>query len=283
MLGQSKKFVVTGVLAVTLSLSLSTSFAANEIQSAQHNNKVNTEQYLDFAKKVEQQSIPTDKDKKEVLALNKKVVLKAEKYQKELLRDVAKQTDQEIKLLIENNDANNFNKTQGFGSIKKDRKSFKTKEIYVFISTSLKERNLLSLAKEAKKYGASLIMRGFVDNSYIKTAETLQNIIEKTGRGVSIDPELFKQFEVTEVPTFVVMAKDADANCVAGVACNILYDKISGNISLEDALSKIEAKGEVLIKENISENPPTDKATKSPLVKFRAVEAYQEYSCEKVL
>jgi type-F conjugative transfer system pilin assembly protein TrbC len=106
------------------------------------------------------------------------------------------------------------------------------KQIYIFVSSSMKKPNLIRLGKQAAAQGASLVMRGFVENSYLKTAAFLKEVIEKTGQGVAIDPSLFKAYRVTEVPTFVMVDGSS-------------YDKISGNISLDYAIQEIRNKGEV--------------------------------------
>ena len=106
------------------------------------------------------------------------------------------------------------------------------KQIYIFVSSSMKKPNLIRLGKQAAVQGASLVMRGFIENSYLKTAIFLKSVVEQTGQGVAIDPSLFKTYRVTEVPTFVVAEGD-------------VYDKLSGNVSLTYALKEIESKGEV--------------------------------------
>ncbi len=55
--------------------------------------------------------------------------------------------------------------------------------LYIFVSFSLGEKALLNLAQEAKRWNATLVLLGFIDGSYAKTARTLQNIIVKTGQG----------------------------------------------------------------------------------------------------
>jgi len=77
-------------------------------------------------------------------------------------------------------------------------------EFTLFVSFSLGEKALLNLAQEAKIYGATLVLRGFKDGSYAKTVHALQKIIQKTGQGFVIDPELFSLFSVTAVPTYVL-------------------------------------------------------------------------------
>ena len=60
--------------------------------------------------------------------------------------------------------------------------------LYVFVSFSLGEKALLNLAHEAKQFGATLVLRGFKDGSYLKAAQALQKIIQETGQGFMIDP-----------------------------------------------------------------------------------------------
>lgn len=89
-------------------------------------------------------------------------------------------------------------KPQGTNSLRES-----TSHLYVFVSFSLGEKALLNLAHEARQQGATLILRGFKDGSYIKTAHALQKVIHQTGQGFLIDPELFTLFAVTAVPTIV--------------------------------------------------------------------------------
>lgn len=77
-------------------------------------------------------------------------------------------------------------------------------ELTLFVSFSLGEKALLNLAHEAKIYGATLVLRGFKDNSYAQTVKALQKIIQEIGQGFIIDLELFSLFSVTTVPTYVL-------------------------------------------------------------------------------
>ena len=74
----------------------------------------------------------------------------------------------------------------------------------VFVSLSLSDNNLENIVREAKVRGWVPVMRGFKEGSYKKTAKYLSEMMRKTGYGVVIDPESFKEFEVKVVPTFVV-------------------------------------------------------------------------------
>jgi len=101
------------------------------------------------------------------------------------------------------------------------------KGFFVFVSLSMQEANLIQLAKEAKQYGAILVLRGLKNNSFRQTATALKNIIEKAENGLLIDPTLFRQHHVTHVPTFVLET-----------------DVIAGNISLAYALERMSQEGD---------------------------------------
>jgi type-F conjugative transfer system pilin assembly protein TrbC len=113
----------------------------------------------------------------------------------------------------------------------------------VFISLSLSDNNLENIVREAKVRGWVPVMRGFKEGSYKKTAKYLSEMMRKTGYGVVIDPESFKEFEVKVVPTFVV-AGVKEGGCskneekgnlgTDAASCNgTKYNKIAGNVSFE--------------------------------------------------
>lgn len=93
--------------------------------------------------------------------------------------------------------------------------------LYIFVSFSMPKESLKALAVEAKKHKAVLVIRGLIENSFLKTAMFLKNL----GEGVVLDPLLFQEYNVVIVPTFI------EAH-TAG------YKKISGNITLAYALEK---------------------------------------------
>jgi type-F conjugative transfer system pilin assembly protein TrbC len=81
--------------------------------------------------------------------------------------------------------------------------------ILVFVSFSMPEASLKSLAQEAQRtwtrgdasqqHHAVLVMRGLYQDSFVKTASKIQEL----GIAVDIHPELFETHHVTSVPTFV--------------------------------------------------------------------------------
>jgi type-F conjugative transfer system pilin assembly protein TrbC len=109
--------------------------------------------------------------------------------------------------------------------------------IYVFVSLSMPKPALIALNKEAAQLGAALVLRGLKDNSYQKTAFYLQDMIEKTGQGFLIHPELFKRYEIHQVPS-VVLATDT-------LSAEPIFDVVSGHIPIKTALLEIAEKGEL--------------------------------------
>ncbi len=116
-------------------------------------------------------------------------------------------------------------------------------ELYIFVSFSMGEKALLNLANEVQPYGATFVLRGFVDGSYAKTVQALQNIIVKTGQGFIIDPELFSLFNVTAVPTYV-LAKSFQLYAEERTQ-SPLHDRIIGHVSVPYALETFAQSGDL--------------------------------------
>lgn len=116
-------------------------------------------------------------------------------------------------------------------------------ELTLFVSLSLGEKALLNLAQEAKRWNATLVLRGFIDGSYAKTAKTLQNIILKTGQGFIIDSELFSLFNVEAVPTYI-LSKPFQLNALERTSTP-LHDRIQGHVSIQYALETFAKSGDL--------------------------------------
>lgn len=103
------------------------------------------------------------------------------------------------------------------------------KGLYIFVSFSLPERVIKDLSRQALRVGGTLVLRGLVDNDILKTAQKIQAL----GVDVEINPPLFETFKVEVVPTFVLKKSEQT------------YDKISGNVPLEEALETFAKGGEM--------------------------------------
>jgi len=115
-------------------------------------------------------------------------------------------------------------------------------DLYIFVSFSLGEKALLNLAIDAKRYGATLVLRGFIDGSYAKTAKALQKVIQKANQGFIIDPELFTLFAVTAVPTYV-LTKPFPLTALERLQTP-LHDRLQGHVSVQYALETFAPQGD---------------------------------------
>ncbi len=118
-------------------------------------------------------------------------------------------------------------------------------ELYIFVSFSLGEKALLNLAQDAKQFDATLVLRGFVDGSYTKTAKALQKIIQKTGQGFIIDPELFTLFAVGAVPIFI-LTNPFQLHAMERIQTP-LHDRMQGHVSARYALETFSQMGDLKV------------------------------------
>lgn len=149
-----------------------------------------------------------------------------------------------------------------------DNPGYGEARVLVFASLGMPRESLRQIFRDADRFGATVVLRGFPGNSVVKTGEVLREVMpsgEANGGvavdgaagaanpeasragGLAIDPTLFRRFKVEAVPVYVVLAEPL-ATCESqGCADDPLprHDRISGNISLSAALETIaRAKGD---------------------------------------
>ena len=107
-----------------------------------------------------------------------------------------------------------------------NKKSDMKNGIIVFVSFSMPKASLIELSDQSQKYGATLVMRGIHEGSFIKTKDKIMEINPK-GLHFDIHPDLFKQYGIKRVPTFVLVKNGKEVN------------RLSGNVTLEFANSKL--------------------------------------------
>jgi conjugal transfer pilus assembly protein TrbC len=106
--------------------------------------------------------------------------------------------------------------------------------IIIFVSFSMPKESLKTWMQEGSKIGASVVMRGLVNNSFKDTIGAIYDLIkDHQAHGIAIDPTLFKKFNIDKVPAVVVV--DSFEN----------YDVVFGNVTLDYALGVIANHGEV--------------------------------------
>ena len=98
--------------------------------------------------------------------------------------------------------------------------------IIVFVSFSMPKASLIELSDQSQKYGATLVLRGIHEDSFLKTKDKIMEI-NPQGLHLDIHPDLFKQYEIQRVPTFVLVKNGKEVN------------RLSGNVTLEFAHQKL--------------------------------------------
>lgn len=119
-----------------------------------------------------------------------------------------------------------------------DRTMMEGTNMVVFVSYSMPEASLKRIASEVAKVGGTMVLRGFV-NDNLKDTVAASQIYNNLGAQIQIHPELFKEFNVTQVPTFVLTKPGAPLEgCgVLGTACNN-YLKVEGDASMRAVLER---------------------------------------------
>jgi type-F conjugative transfer system pilin assembly protein TrbC len=114
-------------------------------------------------------------------------------------------------------------------------------DFLIFASFSMGEKNLENLIQLAASYNGAVILRGLKNGSFKETAAFLSKFFSEH-EGILIEPDLFLEYEVTKVPTFVLTKP-----CEEGlqVNCKTVYDKLTGMVSPRYALQKFSEKGEL--------------------------------------
>jgi type-F conjugative transfer system pilin assembly protein TrbC len=109
--------------------------------------------------------------------------------------------------------------------------------LMIFVSSSIPKSALKDLMVQAHQAGGVLVFRGIIGT--LRNTQQFLTSLSKENVSAIIDPRLFNIFNVTSVPTFVVLGKSVK-NCDEK-NCNFtpLHDRVSGNITLNYALEEM--------------------------------------------
>jgi type-F conjugative transfer system pilin assembly protein TrbC len=118
--------------------------------------------------------------------------------------------------------------------------------VYVFISFSMPKESLQQWAAQAKKVHAPLVIQGLVDDSFTKTQQAVAALSSENQSGVVLDPRLFRQYHIQQVPAVVVVNPSALKPCLPNQSCwnPEVNDVIIGDVGLEGALQAIADRGD---------------------------------------
>lgn len=113
--------------------------------------------------------------------------------------------------------------------------------LMVFISFAMPEAALARLAEQASRTQATLVLRGLVDGSLVRTASRVHSLIGTRKTAVQIDPQAFDRYAVAQTPSFVLTREGASAMPCATGLCPPAegYVIVAGDVTLDYALRHI--------------------------------------------
>ena len=111
---------------------------------------------------------------------------------------------------------------------KQAKNSLVNTQLLIFVSESVPANAVKELWDQAQRVGGKLVFRGLVGGSFKET----QNYMQELGIVADIDPTKFEEFEVIQVPAFV-LSKEGK------------YDRMVGNISLNGFLEQSSISGDL--------------------------------------
>lgn len=129
-------------------------------------------------------------------------------------------------------------------AVETNKKLVNESGIIVFVSLSMPRQSLIKTMHDANKIGASVAIRGLVNDSFKTTYQEIGGLVKEAGGGgIELNPLAFKRFQIDRVPAVVVITPNH--SCMSKNVCDRErdYDVISGNITLAAALDEISQKG----------------------------------------
>ncbi len=117
----------------------------------------------------------------------------------------------------------------------------------LFVSFSMPDSLLFTMADEAARLHIPLVINGLVEGDFKKTIATFSRLNAEANKqklnfqGVSIDPVWFQQFQINSVPALVVSKA---TSCETGTICsNHSFDVVYGNARIKKSLELIASHG----------------------------------------
>lgn len=112
-------------------------------------------------------------------------------------------------------------------------------DLMIFASFTMPAESLKRIVSQANRVGASVVLRGFKNNSLKETSLAINALGEQSGN-VQVNPNAFTKYKVATVPTFVLAKADGiDQVDAEGCALPDTYVSVAGDVSLDYALEEI--------------------------------------------
>lgn len=119
----------------------------------------------------------------------------------------------------------------------------------IFVSSSMSPALLKAYVEQAQHYGASLIFKGLIGDSWTKTRELIFNIAgDGEPASILIHDGEFEKFGVTSVPTIILVQEEGIESVGSENLEPKRFDRVVGNIGIKGAL-ELFAQGGDLAKE----------------------------------
>jgi type-F conjugative transfer system pilin assembly protein TrbC len=110
--------------------------------------------------------------------------------------------------------------------------------LLIFISSSLPKQTIINLMQQSSPLGAVFVVRGLINNSYVKTYSYFYKLKGDNTVGIMLNPTLFKAMDIQLVPTFALYNSSQD---LLKTACNTnpQYTKVAGEVTVHYALEQL--------------------------------------------
>lgn len=129
-------------------------------------------------------------------------------------------------------------------SIQISKKPTSGSDLMVFVSASMPPDVIRNYSRQAKEYGAVMVLRGFVKDKMSETRKLITSL-NAGGAEWMIQPQSFKLFKIDRVPTIVLSMHAASGSLTEdGCAAESEYVKISGDVGIGPALNAFASKAQ---------------------------------------
>jgi conjugal transfer pilus assembly protein TrbC len=99
--------------------------------------------------------------------------------------------------------------------------------LLVFTSFSMPDSLWVSLSQELELIGGTFVLQGLPDNSFKELANKIHELRQKgVNADIQLHPQLFQDYQIHQVPTFVLIEKDKQ------------FHQLKGNVSVNFVLSQ---------------------------------------------
>lgn len=120
--------------------------------------------------------------------------------------------------------------------------------VYVAVSLSMPVPALRQLVTDAEKAKVQVVIQGPINGSFKQLIERMRSVFsENEIAGIAIDPRVFEQYRIDQVPAFVSAPVPVEG-CPSGLDCErdeVPHDILRGNVTLAYALKSLSEQGDV--------------------------------------